>query len=959
MKKIIYLVFCIAVSIGLNAQTLPVPTPADSRDIKASQRATLTESSSAANLEVENIGPTIFSGRVTDIDANPNDPSIFYVAYASGGLWKTENNGTSFIPLFDDQASMTIGDIAVDWESGTVWVGTGEVNSSRSSYAGTGLYKSKDWGKTWEWKGLAESHHIARILIHPLDKNIITVAVLGHLYSTNEERGIYQSTDGGATWKRNLYVDDMSGAIDLIVDPDNHDIMYAATWERIRHAWDFQESGKGSGIHKSLDGGKTWSKISNIENGFPDGTGTGRIGLTIANTNGENKLYAILDNYNRRPSEPKSDDEGLVKEDFRDITVSDFAKLQNSDLEKYLRNNRFPEKHTAESVKQQVKEGKLEPIALVEYLETANSLLFDTPVIGAEVYASIDGGQNWSKTHEGYLDGVYNSYGYYFGMIEVAPDNPEQIYIMGVPILRSDDGGATWHNAGGDNVHADHHALWLNPGRSGHIINGNDGGINISYDHGTSWIKCNSPSVGQFYYINADMATPYNVYGGLQDNGVWVGSHRYDEGTRWHSTGEYPYKSIMGGDGMQIQIDARDNNTVYTGFQFGNYFRINKASGKRTYITPKHELGERPYRWNWQSPIYLSRHNQDILYMGSNKLHRSMDQGGNFKEISGDLTNGGKKGDVAYGTLTSIHESDLEFGLIYTGSDDGKVHVTKNGGYSWENINTGLPNDLWVSRIQASAHDKATVYLSLNGYRFDDFTSYVYRSNDYGATWTNISKGLPAEPVNVIKEDPQVKNMLYVGTDHAVYMSYDNGSTWSRILNDMPQTPVHDIVIQPVANDLLVGTHGRSIYRSNINNLRALHSHDGSLKIFAIDKVKYSSRQGSQPRSYRDAYERKVMYDIYSPKATSALLSISTPKGKKLLSKSIELKKGLATYEYDMSINPAKRNDLEKYLNDGKEKDEKVNVQTADTGKIYLQKGEYILKIESSGMSSEEKLIIK
>ena len=958
MKDLLLLLIFITFTITLTAQSLPSPTSAEDRDITASQRTKLTEVSNAANMAVENIGPTVMSGRVTDIDANPADPSIFYVAYASGGLWKTTNNGTTFTPLFDDQASMTIGDIAVDWNDGTVWVGTGEVNSSRSSYAGTGIYMSTDWGETWEWKGLPESHHISRIIIDPNNSNIVHVAVLGHLYSTNAERGVYKSTDGGNIWKKTLFVDDNSGAIDMILDPDNSNILYAATWDRIRHAWDFQESGKGSGIHKSTDGGNTWTKISGPDSGFPDGEGTGRIGLTIADVDGENKVFAVLDNYNRRLAEKKDKDDGLSKDDLREISVDEFANLKNKDLEDYLRNNRFPEKHTAENVKQKVKDGDLLPIALVEYLETANSLLFDTPVIGAEVYASSDGGKKWTKTHDGYLDGVFNSYGYYFGMIEVAPDNPDQVYIMGVPILRSDDGGANWTDAGGENVHADHHALWFNPNRPGHIINGNDGGVNISYDHGENWIKCNSPAVGQFYYINADMAEPYNVYGGLQDNGVWVGSNNYSEGMRWHQSGQYPYKSIMGGDGMQIQIDTRTNNTVYTGYQFGNYFRMNRSGGDRTYITPKHELGDRPYRWNWQSPIYLSKHNQDILYMGSNKLHRSMNQGDKFVEISGDLTNGGKKGDVAYGTLTSVHESDLLFGLIYTGSDDGQVNVTKNGGYSWENLNTGLPSDLWVSRIQASAHDKATVYLSLNGYRFDDFTSYVYKSTDYGKTWTSISNGLPAEPVNVIKEDPAVAGMLYVGTDNSVYVSYDDGASWNRILNDMPQVPVHDLVIQPVANDLLVGTHGRSIYKTNISNLRQLKNHDGSLKVFAMNDVRYSSRQGGQPRAYREAYERKVNYDMYSPKATTALFTVSTPKGKKLLSKSIDLKNGIATYEYDMSIDPNKSKELDKYLNDGKSKAEKVKVEKADNGKIYLQKGEYTIRIESGGMKSEEVLIV-
>ena len=960
MNKILTLLTITLFCIEINAQQNPMSTSHIDRDIKAELRSSLTADSRAANLSVENIGPTIFSGRVTDIDVNPNDASVFLVAYASGGLWKTENNGNSFTPLFDDQASMTIGDIYADWTSGTIWVGTGEVNSSRSSYAGTGIYKSTDWGVTWTWKGLPESHHISRVLVDPNDSNIVYVGVLGHLYSTNPERGVYKSMDGGSTWSKILYVDDNSGAIDIIMDPSDPNILYAASWDRIRYAWDFQEAGKGSGIHKSLDGGNTWIKVSAIDSGFPDGEGTGRIGLTIAEIDGQNKVFAIVDNYNRRSLDKKKDDSKLDKDKLRVMSSKQFGSLDNDKLERFLRDNGFPDKHTAESVKTQVKAENLKPIALVEYLETANSLLFDTPVIGAEVYVSVDGGSKWTKTHDGYLDGVFNSYGYYFGMIEVAPDDPNQLYIMGVPILRSDDGGVNWTNAGGDNVHADHHALWLNPNRPGHIINGNDGGINISYDAGENWSKCNSPAVGQFYYINADMDTPYNVYGGTQDNGVWVGSHNYREGTSWHAYGQYPYKSIMGGDGMQVQIDNRDNNTVYTGYQFGNYFRINKEKGNRAYITPKHELGDRPYRWNWQSPIYLSKHNQDILYMGSNKLHRSMNQGEDFIEISGDLTNGGRKGDVAYGTLTSVHESDLEFGLIYTGSDDGQVNVTKNGGYTWENINMGLPSNLWVSRIQASSHDKAKVYLSLNAYRFDDFNSYVYKSVDYGVTWIEIGNNLPVEPVNVIKEDPAMTGLLYVGTDHGVYVSYDDGMKWSRILDDMPQTPVHDLVIQPVANDLLVGTHGRSIYKANVTNLRTLKDHDNSLKIFAIDDVKYSSRQGSQRSKYRDAYERKISYDVYSPNASVVELELSTAKGKALLQKSIDLKKGLASYEYDMAIDAKKSKDLEKYLNDGKSKDEEVKVKRADNDKVYLQKGEYIIKLTNGkGMISEQTVMIK
>ncbi len=374
---------------------------------------------------------------------------------------------------------------------------------------------------------------------------------------------------------------------------------------------------------------------------------------------------------------------------------------------------------------------------------------------------SKDGGLSWTKTHDDYLDGLVYSYGYYFGVIKTNPKHPGKIYIAGVPILRSDDGGKTFKSINGQNVHADHHAIWINPKNKNHLIIGNDGGVNISYDDGENWIKCNTPSVGQFYSVNVDNQKPYNVYGGLQDNGVWVGPNNYKPSVSWHEEGEYPYKRLLGGDGMHVEIDNRNPDIVYTGYQFGYYYRIDRFTGKRYFIQPKHELGESPYRFNWQTPIHLSIHNQDILYLGANKLMRSMNQGDDWKAISDDLTNGGKVGNVSYGTLTSVSESPFQFGLIYTGSDDGLVHVTKNSGSSWTQISNSFPKDLWVSRVIASQHKKERVYVSLNGYRWDDFKTYIYVSEDYGNTWKSLNTNIPDSPVNVIKEDPENENLLY------------------------------------------------------------------------------------------------------------------------------------------------------------------------------------------------------
>ncbi|MGB0925517.1 MAG: WD40/YVTN/BNR-like repeat-containing protein, partial [Minisyncoccia bacterium] len=352
-----------------------------------------------------------------------------------------------------------------------------------------------------------------------------------------------------------------------------------------------------------------------------------------------------------------------------------------------------------------------------------------------------------------------------------------------------------------------------------------------------------SPAVGQFYAITVDMAKPYNVYGGFQDNGVWVGPSTYKASMYWHNSGHYPYKGLLGGDGMQVAVDTRDNNLVYTGFQFGYYYRINQETGERKFIKPQHELGERPLRFNWQSPIHLSSHNQDILYFGANKVFRSMNKGVDLEPISEDLTKGGRKGDVPFGTLSTVQESHMKFGLVYVGSDDGWIHVTKDGGNNWERISDDLPQDLWVSRVEPSRHDEATIYTSLNGYRWDDFNSYIYRSTDYGKNWTKIGTDLPAEPVNVIREDPKNSNVLYVGTDHGLYISLDKGESFMAMNNNLPAVAIHDLIVHPRDNDLVVGTHGRSIYIGNVEHLQQMSAGmmANAVHVFELDKIKYNN----------------------------------------------------------------------------------------------------------------------
>ena len=903
----------------------------------------LVQSSRVKNIEFRNIGPTIMSGRVVALEVNPQDPTKFYVAYASGGVWYTDNNGTSFNSISDDWPTQNIGEIAMDWNNGILWVGTGENNSSRSSYSGIGILKTSADGSNWKNLGLHDSHHIGKILINPENSNHVVIGVTGHLYSKNINRGVYVTKDGGKNWDRTLYINDVSGIIDMSETPGDFNIMYATSWEKDRKAWNFDEDGHSSGIYKSIDGGDNWSLISNDESGFPTGAGIGRIGIAVFD---KDIVYGVVDNQNFRESTEKKADQGLTKESFIGMTVENFNNISINDLRAFLRSNRFPSKYKPDAIKKDINDGKLKPDDLYRYLVNANSELFDTPIIGAEVYKSENGGKTWTKTHDSFLDGVYNTYGYYFGKIHVDPSNSQKIYTYGVPILTSDDGGKTFYRIGKENVHADHHDLWINPDKPGHLINGNDGGVNITYDDGKNWIKNNSTEVGQFYAINVDNQTPYNVYGGLQDNGVWMGPHNSLENKRWNMTGQYPWKGILGGDGMEVQIDNRNPNIVFTGSQFGFYARLDLDTGRRKSIKPIHELGNSPFRFNWQTPILLSPHNQDVLYLGSNFLHKSSNQGDNWETISEDLTSGGKKGNVPYGTITTISESPVKEGVLYTGSDDGFVYVSKNSGKTWKNISGNLPKELWVSNVYASNHDEKVVYLSLDGYRWDNFSPYLFQSKNYGKTWESISSNLPDSPINVVIEDNVNEDILYVGNDHGVYISLDQGKTWEPFNKGLTSAAVHDLVIQEEKQHLLVGTHGRSIYLADI---AIIQNHDidnqqSDIKIFDVKDVRFSERWGTKRSTDKNYYTPSLKFSIFSKSSHNASFDIINNEKEILFSKSISLDKGYNFIDYNLTI----LDDADIDLND-----------KSQNGKYYLQKGVYSISIKTDNTTIENQFKIK
>ncbi|MHC2992957.1 glycosyl hydrolase, partial [Pontibacter sp. HJ8] len=778
----------------------------------------------------------------------------------------------------------------------------------------------------------------------------------------NKDRGVYKTTDGGKTWKKTLYIDDNTGAIDLQVDPKNPNNVFAAMWHRERRAWDFVESGKTSGIHKSTDGGNTWTDISTAAYNFPDTEGVGRIGLSMY-PGDPNIMYALVDNFDPRPQDTKSQNKSaLSKETLSAMSEDNFLKLKDEEINQYLDENQFPREYAAKNVKEMVKSGKIKPAALADYLnDPTNEPLPD--VIGAEVYRTDNGGKSWKKTHSGYIDGLYSTIGYYLGVIRVSPTNPDKIYTLGVPLFTSDDAGKTFKTIGGANVHSDHQALWINPNKPEHLIEGNDGGLNISYDAGENWLKVNVPSVAQFYAIEVDMAKPYNVYGGLQDNGTWYGPSNYAYSNAWTGTGLYPYQRLGGGDGMMVQVDWRDNNTVYYGSQFGNYTRVNKQTGERTPIKPSHKLGETPLRFNWESPIHLSRHNQDILYFGSNKFHRSLKKGDEMEALSGDLTNGGQKGNVSYGTLTCINESPLRFGLLYTGSDDGAIHVSRDGGYNWENISKKLPQNMWVSTVVASNHKENRVYTSLNGYRWDDFTPYLYVSEDNGKKWERLGSGLPQEAINVMKEDPKNPDLLYVGTDHGLYISLDRGKSFMQMRNGMPAVAVHDLTVHPRDNDLVVGTHGRGIYIANVEHLQQLTPAllTEKLHLFAFEPVQYNPAWGQERNSWRGGSKAEISIPFYSAEPSNTIVRIKTAKGVVVKEMQEKSGRGLNYITYNLSVDEASVKAYEAELTSSKEGSVgTVKVEPAENKVVYLRPGKYTVEVQNgTGAVQSQELSIK
>lgn len=715
-------------------------------------------------MEYREIGPTRQSGRFVDIAVPTDDPHTFYIATASGHLWKTTNRGITFDVLFEDQPDVfSIGAIAVaPSNSDILYLGSGEANNSRSSYWGNGVYKSTDAGETWTNIGLPMSQHIGRIIVHPTNPDVVYVASLGPLYSEGGERGLYRTTNGGRSWEQLLapVVEGRTiGVVDAVMDPTNPNTLYAASYDKVRLPYTFDLGGPGSRLYKTTDGGANWIQIGQ---GLPEGM-LGRIGVDVYERD-PNVLYVTIENANK---------EGMSDQERR-------QELLNHEASRGM--------------------------------------------IGGEVYRSDDAGLTWTKVSP---DGqsIGGAPAYYYGQIIIDPNDSDVVHVLSAASWGTYDGGETWerrpYGFGGDD-----HALWINPDDSRHIILGYDHGMGISYDGGENWYHPDFQSLAQFYAVGVDNSYPYRVAGGLQDNGSHMAYHTNPAGGPVYFES---WERVGGGDGMYNEIDWCENRYLYNESQFGPIRRTDLLTGETKGI--RHE--DPDMRWNWNSPILISPHDCDVVFHAGNKLLRSDFRGESWEVISDDLskadpatltTGRGGDGNIQYGTISTIDESPLKAGLIWAGTDDGNVQVTQDGGESWSLVSENIPNNphYWVSRVEASHHALGTAYVTYTGYRNDDFRPFVYKTTDYGATWTSIAANLPDGPVNVIREHHENPDLLFVGTEFQVFVSNTGGANWTSMKLDMPTVAVHDMKIQERDDDLVVATHGRGIYIADIAPLAEL-----------------------------------------------------------------------------------------------------------------------------------------
>lgn len=916
------------------------------------QRERMLKESPFQQIAWRNVGSEVQGGRVIDIAVTETGPQKIFVAYGTGGLWRTENNGQSWTPLFDNQSAFGIGDIDISPDGNTIWLGSGEANSQRTSYAGTGVFKSVNGGQTWQNVGLHDSHHIGRVVIDEKSPNTVYVAALGPLYSQGGDRGLFRTTDGGKTWTCILKGDSRTGCMDVKLDPRNSNVIYASMYERDRRAWNFLESGPGSAVYKSTDGGKTWSKIP----GLPSGVDMGRTAIAVAPSNPD-VVYAYMDNQGSDMNTGTYDEfqpgGNLTFNRFRRMSEDGLRKIEERTLVTFLRSY-MPEGSKVEDVVAKFLAKDMSLKELSELMLQRNPNLFDAEQNLAEIWRSENGGRTWAKTRADMGDHG----GYYWNEIIVHPTNPDEVYTLGVPLLKSVDKGGNWTEIATRN-HVDHHAFYIDPKNPNFMLNGNDGGIYASWDAGRSWTHWNNTSVGQFTTIAVDTKTPYNIYGGLQDNGTMKGPSNYRPGI----SNINDWKAIGGGDGSAIAVDPRSGgDVVYTASQFGAHSGFNQLTNQRWNVRARDIRGEETLRYNWISPILISKHHPDIIYLGSQRLHRSFDQGRSYTAMSGDLTKNIPNGDVPHSTLTTIDESPFRFGQLYVGADDGSVKFTPDSGITWKDISTPA-KDRWVTRIIASAHKDGRVYCTQNGYRQDEWTPYVWVSEDHGASWKSIAANLPFECVNTIREDDKDPNTLYVGTDMGVYMSRDRGASWMTIGMGIPHTPVHDLVIQSQAEDLVIASHARSVWILNLKQIRQV-TPEIEKKEFHSFKLEVPTGRAtwgyerSQPYSDLPARERRIDTEFWTTKSGKGTLTLIGADSKSVVESPVTVVSGFNVMGLSLLLK-AGQPGLPPVFGDPNDPKTALNDPYASKRATYVPAGEYKLVLTIGGTQFTQNVEIK
>jgi len=728
------------------------------------------------------LGPTNVSGRSTDIAVADRDGQRrIYAAYATSGVWATDDNGTTWRPVFDHQASTSIGDIAVAPSNpDVVWVGTGEANIFRASMAGVGIYKSVNAGRTWQHMGLSDTQTIARIVVHPTNPDIVYVAATGHEWTDNEMRGVFKTTDGGVTWTKVFYKSPRTGANDLVMDPRNPEVLYAAMWQRIRRKWSDPRVEPGydeGGVFKTTDGGRTWTDASA---GLPAPEFRGRIGIDISLSRPDT-LYALVDNYEI---------------------------------------GRYPEPGSTDAY------GRPMPV--------------DAGFIkGADVYRTDDGGRTWRQTSRfdedttDYLNRHSGTYGWVFSQIRVDPMNPDTIYSLGLALNRSTDGGRTFSRVSG--MHGDHHGMWIDPANPKILYNSNDGGFYQSEDWGETWTFAVSAGGAQFYNVELDNSTPFYAYGSIQDHGSYRG--RVELGNGRDAIPAVEWGSAPGGEGSNHAVDPNNPNIVYSHGFYGNFSRTDlgatapagrgrggRGQGVSTGIQPTDPDAE--LRAQWMAPFIISPHDSSIVYAGYQFLFKSTNRGDDWEKISDDLTDndpaefGVNPSAIPYQTIVAIAESPVRQNLYYVGTDDGRIHTSIDGGKEWTELTSRIPVRRWISRLVPSEHAEGTIYITQRGREDDDFGVYVWKSTDFGQTFTSLAGNIPAGPVNVIREDPRDARVLYVGTDHGVFVSTNGGGSWTVLGGNLPSTQVADLQFHRRDEIIVAATYGWGMWAFDARRVR-------------------------------------------------------------------------------------------------------------------------------------------